>query len=175
MKNVFKKLNKIIFVCIMMISMIILTGCFSGVVYENQYCEIFGGIDSEYGDGNSVYYQMKTLVDNTEFNNTIQSKHYCKLDISLKQKCQIKGVVFIVRSLDTCTLKFTTFIDEVEKSTITKEIEKEIVYGIDMFIDNAEALISDSNYLLQIKELNKQEDEERTSFIFDSFVIFLQE
>ena len=62
------------------------TGCVDGVVSEDNYCEIFEGVDAEDADGNSIYYQMRTLVDNTEFNTTIRSKPYCKLDIYLKKK-----------------------------------------------------------------------------------------
>lgn len=127
-----KKVLKIIcLLSVIVLVVILFTGCVDGVVSEENYCEIFYGIDAEDDDGNSVYYEMRTLVDDTEFNSSIQSKSYCKLDISLKKSCQIRGVVFIVRSSEDCTLKFTTYIDGDSKSVKTKTLTKGVTTDID--------------------------------------------
>lgn len=168
-----KKVLKIIcLLSVIVLVVILFTGCVDGVVSEENYCEIFYGVDAEDDDGNSVYYEMRTLVDNTEFNSSIQSKPYCKLDISLKKSCQIRGVVFIVRSSEDCTLKFTTYIDGDSKSVKTKTLSKGVTTDIDLFFSDPVSCNSQTEFYIEVEE-NKSED--KTAFQFDSLIIFLKE
>lgn len=168
-----KKVLKIIcLLSVIVLVVILFTGCVDGVVSEENYCEIFYGVDAEDDDGNSVYYEMRTLVDNTEFNSSIQSKPYCKLDISLKKSCQIRGVVFIVRSSEDCTLKFTTYIDGDSKSVKTKTLTKGVTTDIDLFFSDPVSCDTQTEFYIEIEE-NKSED--KTAFQFDSLIIFLKE
>lgn len=168
-----KKVLKIIcLLSVIVLVVILFTGCVDGVVSEENYCEIFYGVDAEDDDGNSVYYEMRTLVDNTEFNSSIQSKPYCKLDISLKKSCQIRGVVFIVRSSEDCTLKFTTYIDGDSKSIKTKTLSKGVTTDIDLFFSDPVSCNSQTEFYIEV-EGNKSED--KTAFQFDSLIIFLKE
>lgn len=168
-----KKVLKIIcLLSVIVLVVILFTGCVDGVVSEENYCEIFYGIDAEDDDGNSVYYEMRTLVDDTEFNSSIQSKPYCKLDISLKKSCQIRGVVFIVRSSEDCTLKFTTYIDGDSKSIKTKTLSKGVTTDIDLFFSDPVSCNSQTEFYIEVEE-NKSED--KTAFQFDSLIIFLKE
>lgn len=174
MKKSLKILNLFTLSLILILASFCFTGCVSGVVSEEQYSEIISGVNAEDKDGNSVYYETKTLVDNTQFNTNIQSKPYCRLDIYFRQSCQTKGVVFIVRSSEDCTLKFTILIDEDIKATKTKELKKGITTDIDMFFDGTFSCNSISDFYIEIEE-QKNEDEELTSFQFDSLIIFLEE
>lgn len=168
-----KKVLKIIcLLSVIVLVVILFTGCVDGVVSEENYCEIFYGVDAEDDDGNSVYYEMRTLVDDTEFNSSIQSKPYCKLDISLKKSCQIRGVVFIVRSSEDCTLKFTTYIDGDSKSVKTKTLSKSVTTDIDLFFLDPVSCDTQTEFYIEIEE-NKSED--KTAFQFDSLIIFLKE
>lgn len=168
-----KKVLKIIcLLSVIVLVVILFTGCVDGVVSEENYCEIFYGVDAEDDDGNSVYYEMRTLVDNTEFNSSIQSKPYCKLDISLKKSCQIRGIVFIVRSSEDCTLKFTTYIDGDSKSIKTKTLSKGVTTDIDLFFSDPVSCNSQTEFYIEVEE-NKSED--KTAFQFDSLIIFLKE
>lgn len=168
-----KKVLKIIcLLSVIVLVVILFTGCVDGVVSEENYCEIFYGVDAEDDDGNSVYYEMRTLVDDTEFNSSIQSKPYCKLDISLKKSCQIRGVVFIVRSSEDCTLKFTTYIDGDSKSIKTKTLSKGVTTDIDLFFSDPVNCNSQTEFYIEVEE-NKSED--KTAFQFDSLIIFLKE
>ena len=168
-----KKVLKIIcLLSVIVLVVILFTGCVDGVVSEENYCEIFYGVDAEDDDGNSVYYEMRTLVDDTEFNSSIQSKPYCKLDISLKKSCQIRGVVFIVRSSEDCTLKFTTYIDGDSKSIKTKTLSKGVTTDIDLFFSDPVSCNSQTEFYIEVEE-NKNED--KTAFQFDSLIIFLKE
>lgn len=168
-----KKVLKIIcLLSVIVLVVILFTGCVDGVVSEENYCEIFYGVDAEDDDGNSVYYEMRTLVDNTEFNSSIQSKPYCKLDISLKKSCQIRGVVFIVRSSEDCTLKFTTYIDGDSKSVKTKTLTKGVTTDIDLFFSDPVSCDTQTEFYIGVEE-NKSED--KTAFQFDSLIIFLKE
>lgn len=168
-----KKVLKIIcLLSVIVLVVILFTGCVDGVVSEENYCEIFYGVDAEDDDGNSVYYEMRTLVDNTEFNSSIQSKPYCKLDISLKKSCQIRGVIFIVRSSEDCTLKFTTYIDGDSKSIKTKTLSKGVTTDIDLFFSDPVSCNSQTEFYIEVEE-NKSED--KTVFQFDSLIIFLKE
>ena len=168
-----KKVLKIIcLLSVIVLVVILFTGCVDGVVSEENYCEIFYGVDAEDDDGNSVYYEMRTLVDDTEFNSSIQSKPYCKLDISLKKSCQIRGVVFIVRSSEDCTLKFTTYIDGDSKSIKTKTLSKGVTTDIDLFFSDPVSCDSQTEFYIEVEE-NKSED--KTAFQFDSLIIFLKE
>ena len=117
MKNVIKKIS---IVLLLITLTIFTTGCVNGIVSEQEYVNLLYGVSAEDENGNSVFYEIQTLIDNIEFNSTIQSKAYCKLDIYLKKSCQIKGVVFLVRSSENCTLKFTTYIDGENISTTTQ-------------------------------------------------------
>lgn len=168
-----KKVLKIIcLLSVIVLVVILFTGCVDGVVSEENYCEIFYGVDAEDDDGNSVYYEMRTLVDDTEFNSSIQSKPYCKLDISLKKSCQIRGVVFIVRSSEDCTLKFKTYIDGDSKSVKTKTLSKGVTTDIDLFFSDPVSCNSQTEFYIEVEE-NKSED--KTAFQFDSLIIFLKE
>ena len=168
-----KKVLKIIcLLSVIVLVVILFTGCVDGVVSEENYCEIFYGVDAEDDDGNSVYYEMRTLVDDTEFNSSIQSKPYCKLDINLKKSCQIRGVVFIVRSSEDCTLKFTTYIDGDSKSVKTKTLSKGVTTDIDLFFSDPVSCNSQTEFYIEVEE-NKSED--KTAFQFDSLIIFLKE
>ena len=168
-----KKVLKIIcLLSVIVLVVILFTGCVDGVVSEENYCEIFYGVDAEDDDGNSVYYEMRTLVDDTEFNSSIQSKPYCKLDISLKKSCQIRGVVFIVRSSEDCTLKFTTYIDGDSKSVKTKTLSKGVTTDIDLFFLDPVSCDTQTEFYIEVEE-NKNED--KTAFQFDSLIIFLKE
>lgn len=168
-----KKVLKIIcLLSVIVLVVILFTGCVDGVVSEENYCEIFYGVDAEDDDGNSVYYEMRTLVDDTEFNSSIQSKPYCKLDINLKKSCQIRGVVFIVRSSEDCTLKFTTYIDGDSKSIKTKTLSKGVTTDIDLFFSDPVSCNSQTEFYIEVEE-NKSED--KTAFQFDSLIIFLKE
>ena len=168
-----KKVLKIIcLLSVIVLVVVLFTGCVDGVVSEENYCEIFYGVDAEDDDGNSIYYEMRTLVDDTEFNSSIQSKPYCKLDISLKQSCQIRGVVFIVRSSEDCTLKFTTYIDGDSKSVKTKTLSKGVTTDIDLFFSDPVSCNSQTEFYIEVEE-NKSED--KTAFQFDSLIIFLKE
>ena len=168
-----KKVLKIIcLLSVIVLVVILFTGCVDGVVSEENYCEIFYGVDAEDDDGNSVYYEMRTLVDDTEFNSSIQSKPYCKLDINLKKSCQIRGVVFIVRSSEDCTLKFTTYIDGDSKSIKTKTLSKGVTTDIDLFFSGPVSCNSQTEFYIEVEE-NKSED--KTAFQFDSLIIFLKE
>lgn len=168
-----KKVLKIIcLLSVIVLVVILFTGCVDGVVSEENYCEIFYGVDAEDDDGNSVYYEMRTLVDDTEFNSSIQSKPYCKLDISLKKSCQIRGVVFIVRSSEDCTLKFTTYIDGDSKSVKTKTLTKGVTTDIDLFFSAPVSCDTQTEFYIEVEE-NKSED--KTAFQFDSLIIFLKE
>ena len=168
-----KKVLKIIcLLSVIVLVVILFTGCVDGVVSEENYCEIFYGVDAEDDDGNSVYYEMRTLVDDTEFNSSIQSKPYCKLDISLKKSCQIRGVVFIVRSSEDCTLKFTTYIDGDSKSVKTKTLTKGVTTDRDLFFSEPVSCNSQTEFYIEVEE-NKSED--KTAFQFDSLIIFLKE
>ena len=167
-----KVLKIICLLSVIVLVVILFTGCVDGVVSEENYCEIFYGVDAEDDDGNSVYYEMRTLVDDTEFNSSIQSKPYCKLDISLKKSCQIRGVVFIVRSSEDCTLKFTTYIDGDSKSVKTKTLTKGVTTDIDLFFSDPVSCDSQTEFYIEVEE-NKNED--KTAFQFDSLIIFLKE
>lgn len=168
-----KKVLKIIcLLSVIVLVVILFTGCVDGVVSEENYCEIFYGVDAEDDDGNSVYYEMRTLVDDMEFNSSIQSKPYCKLDINLKKSCQIRGVVFIVRSSEDCTLKFTTYIDGDSKSIKTKTLSKGVTTDIDLFFSDPVSCDTQTEFYIEVEE-NKSED--KTAFQFDSLIIFLKE
>lgn len=168
-----KKVLKIIgLISLVIITIFLFTGCVDGVVSEENYCEIFEGVDAEDADGNSVYYEMRTLVDNTQFNSTIQSKPYCKLGIYLKSNCQIRGVVFIVRSSENCTLEFTACVDGKTKSSTTKSFKKGVTTDVDLFFENTVNCNALTDFYIEIKEQNS---EDKTAFQFDGLVIFLQE
>lgn len=175
MKKVLKILNILTISLVMIFTCILFTGCVSGVVSEEQYSEIFDGVDAQDEDGNSVYYQMRTLVDNTEFNSNIQSKAYCRLDIYIKQSCQIRGMVFIIRSSENCTLKFTTFIDGESQTAKTVEAKENITTSVDLFFDEAVSCNQFSDLYIEVEETTNSEDNHKTKFKFDSMVIFIQE
>lgn len=168
-----KKVLKIIcLISVVILTIFLFTGCVDGIVSEDNYCKIFNGVDAEDTDGNSVYYQMRTLVDNTEFNSNIQSKPYCKLGIYLNTSCQIRGTVFLVRSSENCSLKFTTYIDGEIKSSTTKSLKKAVTTDVDLFFENTESCDSSTDFYIEIEN---QENEDKTAFQFDGLVIFLKE
>lgn len=170
-----KFVNLLATILTVILAMISLSGCIRGVVSENQYKELFAGVVAQDESGNTIYYEMKTLVDNIKFNSSLQSKPYCKLDIYILESCQIRGTVFLIRSSENCTLKFTTFIDGEIKVTKTKTISANSNCDIDLFFDNSKLCNAKSDFYIEIEELGKQKDEQKTNFMFDSLIIFLEE
>lgn len=167
--------NIIMIILTIIISTFMFTGCVSGVVSQEQYSEIFDGVSATDYDNNTVFYQMKTLVDNEKFNNELQSRTYCKLDIYLKKSCQIKGVVFLLRSSQDCSLKFTTYIDGEKYAENERSFFADKDQDIDLFFEEGIKANQLSDFYIEIEELNKTEDEEKTAFKFDSLIIFLEE
>jgi len=152
-----------------------MTGCIDGIVSEDNYCDFINGVNAYYSENDSVYFEMRTLIDDTEFNENIQSKSYCKLDIDFKKSCQIKGVVFNVRSSNNCTLKFTALIDD-EEITFTKEnlLTDEII-NVAMLFENTFNVDSGESVTVKIEEELQNENDEKSTFQFDDLIIFLGE
>lgn len=175
MKKVLKITNILAFILIILFTNLTFTGCISGVISEEQYSEKFDGVEAQDENGNSVYYQMRTLVDDIEFNSNIQSKAYCRLDIYIKQSCQIRGIVFIVRSSENCSLKFTTFINKNVVATQSIEARKNEIANVNLFFENVFNCDSKTELYIEINEIKKAEDLSRTNYQFDDLIIFLME
>lgn len=170
MKNVIKIFSLI---CLLLMTTILLSACVSGIVSEKEYHKLFSGVNAFYNEEESINYEMKLLVDNKEFNHEIESKQYCKLDINLQQNCQIKGIVFLVRSSENVDLEFTVFNDlEIVKNK-TKFFTKNSSTEVDLFFENTLNISTSNEFYIEIKQ-PKNEDK-KVSFQFDSLVIFLEE
>ena len=170
-----KVLNKIYIVISILALPFLMTGCVSGMVSTDDYCDLINGVNAYYSENDSVYFDMRTLIDVTEFNESIQSKSYCKLEIDFKKSCQIKGIVFNVRSSKDCVLKFTTLIDDEEITFTNENLLADKVVNIAMFFDST--FIMDSTRFLSVKIDEEMQDgnSEKSTFQFDDLIIFLGE
>ena len=95
--------------------------------------------------------------------------------IYIKQSCQIRGLVFIIRSSENCTLKFTTFIDDEIITSQTVEAKNNITKSVDLFFENAIACDNKTDLYIEALEIKNSEEKSDTKYQFDSLVIFLSE
>jgi len=172
MKKVLKKIYMVISILAIPFLM---TGCVSGIVSTDEYCNLINGVNAYYSENDSVYFDMRTLIDDTEFNECIQSKSYCKLDIDFKKSCQIKGIVFNVRSSKYCALKFTTLIDDEEIAFTNANLFADKIVNIAMFFDSTFIVDSTRFLSVRIDEEVQNENSENSTFQFDDLIIFLGE
>lgn len=164
---------------IALISMLIFTvllfsGCVEGFVSDDEYKTLISGVTAYDDKGNNYFYGNEILQNNVEFDTQIEYKNYCKLEIRKVKDCKIRGAVFVVRSLETTTLKFTFFANDVQLISKQKMIEKDRTVDIDLFFEPYPISLSDNLYIEieQISEKNnKEENDENIKYKFDGFMV----
>ena len=171
-----KTMHKLISL-IVVFSICFLTGCVDGLVREDQLINLIDGIQCETIYNNLYFYQIETLTNNISFDEEIMFDSYSKLTLKTKENCEIKGIAFVVRSLQKANLNFQVLIqDEVllgKEYNLTENTNE----FVSLFL-NESVLVGDNNLLtINISEQVDELDEnfEYTTFAFDSFLIFFKE
>lgn len=170
-------MKKFILVSVITISLIIifvLSGCVSGIASKDDYNSLFSGITAEYDSGNYIFYPMDILLDENEFD-SIQSKPYTSLEINIKDKAIIQGIVFTIKSEKPCSLTFRLTLDEQDILYYSKSFQANVTSDVELILNNEITLYPTSSLVIEVDENTNAENLEKTSFQFDNFLIFLKE
>ncbi len=168
-------MKKFLLVVVLLITPFILSGCYDGLVSDEEYPNLIAGIEATKDNGETVNYSINILKDETHFNDEIESAVYCKLEIRQVKKCKIKGVCFYVRSSQDCTLDFSIFTNDNLMQSSTKETQSFVSEEITFFFDESVILDDYNKLYIQVDEQLKNETDTRTSFVFDTLIIFFEE
>ena len=156
-------MKKVCFILTIIVSIILiallLTGCVAGFVDDEQYQTLISGVTAYDDENNSYYFDNEILLNNVEFDTQIEYKKYCRFEIRKVNNCKIRGIVFVVRSLETGTLKFTVFANDVQLYSKQKEVEENITEDIDLFFEPYYFLTSDVLYI-SVEQTNLEEQDE---------------
>lgn len=171
-----KTMHKLISL-IVVFSICFLTGCVDGLVRKDQLINLIDGIQCETIYDNLYFYQIETLTNNTSFDEEIIFDSYSKLTLKTKENCEIKGIAFVVRSLQNANLNFQVLIQD----EVLLEKEYNLMANTNEFVSlflTESVLVSDANFLtINITQIADELDEnfEYANFAFDSFLIFFKE
>ena len=156
-------MKKVCFILTIIVSIILiallLTGCVAGFVDDEQYQDLISGVTAYDDENNSYYFDNEILLNNVEFDTQIEYKKYCRLEIRKVNNCKIRGIVFVVRSLETGTLKFTVFANDVQLYSKQKEVKENVTEDIDLFFEPYYFLTSDVLYI-SVEQTNLEEQDE---------------
>ena len=169
-----KKFILVSAITISLITTFALSGCVNGIASKDDYNSLFSGITAEYDSGNYIFYPMDILLDENEFD-SIQSKPYTSLEINIKDKAIIQGIVFTIKSEKPCSLIFRLSFDEQDILHYSKSFQANVTSDVELFLNNEITLYPTSLLVIEIDENTNAENLEKTSFQFDNFLIFLKE
>lgn len=167
-------MRKILLVAILIFTTIMISGCFGGLVSDEEYSTLISGITATKKNGETISYNLDILKDNIQFNNEIESADYCKLEIRNVKGCRVKSLCFFIRSSKDCILTFTLFTNNTELASVTMECASYIAEEIDFFLNETINLSTADNLYIKIEEI-KGEDSANTTFVFDTLIIFFEE
>jgi len=172
-----KKTMRNLILHLIVFSICFLTGCVDGLVREDQLINLIDGMECQTIYDNLYFYQIEMLTNNTSFDEEIMFDSYSKLTLNTKENCEIKGIAFVVRSLQNANLNFQVLIQD----EVLLEKEYNLVANTNEFVSlflTESVLVSDNNFLtININEQVDELDEnfEYATFAFDSFLIFFKE
>ena len=167
-------MKKILLVAILIFTTIMISGCFGGLVSDEEYSTLISGITATKQNGETISYNLDILKDNIHFNNEIESAEYCKLEIRNVKECRVKSLCFFIRSSKDCILTFTLFTNDTEIASVTMECASYIAEEIDFFLNETIHLSTTDNLHIEIEEIRGDETEP-TTFVFDTLIIFFEE
>ena len=165
----------IIVILVSILSIITLSGCIEGFVSEEQYNNLINGIYALDIDGESYFYGNDLLQNNIEFDAQIEYKKYCKLEIRKVNNCKVRGVVFVVRSLETTNLKFTVFANNVQLYSKQMEVKSNSTTDIDLFFEPYSFLVEDEFYITIEQIENNEVEPELVQLKFDGVMVAFTE
>lgn len=173
-----KKTMQNLITMIVVFSICFLTGCVDGLVRDDELSYFIRGINVETIHDNQYFYSIKTITNNISFDEAIVFDSYSKITLINEQECKIKGLVFVVRSLQSASLNFSVLL----KEDLILEKDYKFIANINqtvtMFFEEC-ILVNEVNKLTiiinEIFEVGSQTNYEYATFAFDSFLIFFEE
>lgn len=172
MSKILMKTQIILFI---LISSFVLTACVGGLPNQEKYEQLISGAVAHYGNDLTKFYSIKTLTDNTEFNTEIEKQPYEKIELKHNYDLEIKAIVFLIRSSEKTTFNFDVYTDEFLIFSTIKQVEKDEKYSIELFFNSNVNISKTSQLFIKISEPDKTEEDEKTSFVFDTLFVFLNE
>jgi hypothetical protein len=172
-----KTMHKIL-IMIVVFSICFLTGCVDGVLTESQLESLIDGITASTIHGDQYFHQIKTLTNNTMFDEELVFDSYSKLTLETKEACKIKGMVFVVRSLQNANLNFTVSIQN--EMLLQKEYNliANTNQTVSLFLESSVLLDEVNKLTINMDQIFESPDEtnyEYAQFAFYSFLIFFKE
>ena len=172
-----KKTMQNLIILIVIFSICFLTGCVDGLVREDQLLNLIDGIQCETIYNSQYFYQIETLTNNTSFDENIMFDSYSKLTLKTKENCEIKGIAFVVRSLQNANLNFKVLIQDEVLLQKEYNLMRDTNDFVSLFLTES-VLVSEEKLLtINITQIVDELDEnfEYANFAFDSFLVFFEE
>jgi hypothetical protein len=173
-----KKTMQNLITMIVVFSICFLTGCVDGLLRDNDLLNIIYGMQCDTIHDNLYFYTTQTLTNNTSFDDEIIFDSYSKLTLLNTQNCKIKGLAFVVRSLQNATLNFSVLLHQQLILEKTYEFNSNLNQTVTLFFESS-ILVDETNKLIininQIFEVGSEINYEYTNLAFDSFLIFFEE
>ena len=173
-----KKTMQNLITMIVVFSICFLTGCVDGLLRDDDLLNIIHGMQCETVHDNLYIYTTQTFTNNISFDDEIIFDSYSKLTLLNTQNCKIKGLAFVVRSLQNATLNFSVFIEQELVLEKTYEFIANLNQTVTMFFEQC-ILVDEVNKLTininQVFEVGSETNYEYATFACDSFLIFFEE
>ena len=80
-------MKKFLLVAILIFTTIMISGCYGGIVSDEEYLNLIAGVTATKENGETINYSLNILRDEIHFNNEIESANYCKLEIQKLKNC----------------------------------------------------------------------------------------
>lgn len=161
-----------ILLTVFIVFLIIICGASSGgnnTLPEEELKEVVMSVTCDVKDEESLTYDISILVDETQFNDEIQTKNYTKIKFNQSQNFNSLGVAFIAKTFDNSNITFELMKnDEILKSSqinFENSVEKDVNLSLEQAV---EVSATDEFYIAISQEGENQ-------FVFDTMLFFLSE
>ena len=112
---------------------------------------------------------MSILIDETQFNDEIQTKNYTKIKFNQSQNFNSLGVAFIAKTFDNSNITFELMKnDEILKSSQIN-FENSVEQDVNLSLEQAVEVSAEDEFYIAISQ------EGESPFVFDTMLFFLSE
>ena len=144
-----------------MSSVFVFSACVpQGLPNMESYKEYIEGITAGEEDTGEMYINLDTLINDKEFDETLQEKKYCGFEIKQNKPCYIKGIVFIIKSQKDAEITFQA-----------KAVLKNRRDVTDITITNE----NDLDLIISAKKVNLKADTYKSIFLYFPDTLSLRE
>lgn len=168
-------MKKFLLIAIVFLACIMLSGCYDGLVSEEEYSGLIEGIVATKDGAESVTYKLDILKDEIEFNGEIQSATYSRIEILPIKECKVKGLSFCIRCSQNATLGLSIFTNDKFLDSAIYDCKSFEVQDVYFFFDESVVLNDENSLYILVDEQTESGRVQKTKFVFDTLLIFFEE